>query len=422
VGLVREALRQIEPEEMYLQYERRQFWKAELFDAGMPTAFVDIASLYHFNWTEIIPDMYVGKFGDRFEENKSAVPPVIAETWLKRLLVFALEKTNGEAIYDQILHSLKDSQEAMLNTPASPELSALPNNDALLKDLAGHLKKNELVAVLFIDLDNFKQVNDQLGHAEGTNCLTQVVNEIGAMVARKGKLYRAGGDEFCVMLLNFSVPEATATAERIRSKIDGLTPFGGVVKVTASIGVAASDTPDAATAEALVDAADKAMYVAKHTTKNRVCSWPTDPAQAAAAEANRKKATAPPKAPAHSSLDATTEFKQRLRGVFRHAELQWFLLDRDTWATDQTLCKQVDEFRAALTELYRLCPPGFNSQPLHDAIEKLHATKAHRLGNRIGSRQDVDRVCEQMRAALAEVGGILETDAQQNTNHHPVIT
>ncbi len=422
VGLVREALRQIEPEEMISQYERRQFWKAELFDAGMPTTFSDIASLYQFNWTEIIPDLYVGKFGDRFEEDKTAVSPSVAEIWLKRLLKLALEKTNGEAICDQILHSLKDSQEGMLDTSTSPELSALPNKDTLLKDLAGHLKKNELAAVLFVDLDNFKQVNDQLGHDEGDKCLTQVANEIGATVARKGKLYRAGGDEFCVMLLNFSLPEATATAERIRSKIDGLTPFGGVVKVTSSIGVATSDTPSLRTAEALVDAADKAMYAVKHTTKNCVCSWPIDPAQDAVAEANRKKAAAFPKVPAYPLPDATREFKQRLRGAFRNAELQWSLLDKDAWATDQALCRQVEEFRAALIELYSLCPPDFDAQPLHDAIEKLHATKAHRLGNRIGSRHDADRVCEQMKAALAEVGGILETDRQQNTSQDPVTT
>jgi diguanylate cyclase (GGDEF)-like protein len=351
------------------------------------------------------------------------VPPSVAEMWMKQLIRFVLEKTNGEAIYDQILHSLKDTQEGKLDTSTSPELSALPNKDALLKDLAAYLKKNDLAAVLFIDLDNFKQVNDQLDHAEGDKCLTQVVNEIGEVVARKGKLYRAGGDEFCVMLPNFSVPEATATAERIRSKIDGLPPFGGLVKVTSSIGVAASDAPALTTAEALVGAADKAMYVAKHTTKNLVCSWPTDPAQAAAAEANRKKAAGfPNKTSQHSSPDATTEFKQRLRAVFRNAELQWSLLDRNAWTTDQTVCEQVDEFRAALTELYSLCPPDFDSDALHNAIEKLHATKAHRLGNRIGSRHDADLVCEQMKATLAEVAGILETDRQQNTNQDPVTT
>jgi GGDEF domain-containing protein len=82
----------------------------------------------------------------------------------------------------------------------------------------------------------------------------------------------------------------SAPAERVRASIDALAPFGGLVKVTASIGVAVSDGKALATPDALVKAADEAMYVSKFTTKNRICLWPPDAAEAAQADINRRNA------------------------------------------------------------------------------------------------------------------------------------
>lgn len=65
----------------------------------------------------------------------------------------------------------------------------------------------------------FKQVNDQLSHAQGDECLVTIVRTIADVLRHKGKLYRVGGDEFCVMLRNFCVDEAGVTAERIRKSI-----------------------------------------------------------------------------------------------------------------------------------------------------------------------------------------------------------
>jgi diguanylate cyclase (GGDEF)-like protein len=116
-----------------------------------------------------------------------------------------------------------------------------------------------------------------------------VVSATSSAILHKGSFYRVGGDEFCVRLINFSANEAQATAERIRTNIERLSPYGGSIGVTASIGVAVSDSSDVATPQALIRAADDAMYVAKWTTKNRVCVWPPSPAEKALADANRKK-------------------------------------------------------------------------------------------------------------------------------------
>jgi diguanylate cyclase (GGDEF)-like protein len=158
-------------------------------------------------------------------------------------------------------------------------LSALPKKEKLISDVRGALSQPSDLALLVIDLDEFKQVNDTKGHAEGDACLERVVNVIGDILRRKGTLYRWGGDEFAVWLPNFSTDEAYATAERIRRAILAANP-GGDIAVTASIGICGSDRVDNRSAEAMLDAADKAMYASKRTGKNRVTCWPVDEVRA----------------------------------------------------------------------------------------------------------------------------------------------
>src|SRR5260370_25939934 len=87
---------------------------------------------------------------------------------------------------------------------APKELEKLPNRVALLSELSAQIQNGKLVSVAFIDLDNFKQVNDQHGHSEGNKCLVEVVASLAAVISGKGRIYRVGGDEFCVLLANFS--------------------------------------------------------------------------------------------------------------------------------------------------------------------------------------------------------------------------
>jgi diguanylate cyclase (GGDEF)-like protein len=184
----------------------------------------------------------------------------------------------------------RDLVEVGVDTSVAPELSELNDRDALLEDVSAVFEDDRSVAVMFIDLDHFKQVNDQLSHADGDKCLVTIVRTISAVLLHKGRLYRVGGDEFCAMLPNFSKEEAAATAERVRKAVDDLRAFGGKVKVTVSVGVAVSSDKGLAQADALVKAADEAMYVSKFTTKNRVCLWPPNPQELTLAQANKQKA------------------------------------------------------------------------------------------------------------------------------------
>jgi diguanylate cyclase (GGDEF)-like protein len=152
-------------------------------------------------------------------------------------------------------------------------LTELPNRESLERDLAAQLENGRTVSAIFVDLDGFKQVNDQQGHDEGDRCLVEVATAMSKVIDGKGRLYRVGGDEFCIMLLNPSGSDATADAEQVRLSIDRLKSLGGTMKVTASIGVATSCAKLTDT-KALIAAADEAMYISKWTTKNCVTTWP----------------------------------------------------------------------------------------------------------------------------------------------------
>jgi hypothetical protein len=103
-------------------------------------------------------------------------------------------------------------------------------------------------------------------------------------------------------------------------------------------------------------------------------------------------------------VDRIVEFKEQLRQTVRSADLEWSLLNKpEKRITPQMICKQVDEFRAALAKLYSRCPTALDSEPLRDAIEKLDATREHRLGNNIGGKREADQVCEKMETALTAV-------------------
>lgn len=133
------------------------------------------------------------------------------------------------------------------------------------------------VCVLFIDLDGFKAVNDQLGHAAGDVLLGQVGERLQSMVREGDSIGRFGGDEFIAVAAVSDESQGRALAERIRAAL--ARPFAGLpsgLSITASIGLVVADRESEAdfTLEHLVRAADHAMYEAKAAGGNRVSAGP----------------------------------------------------------------------------------------------------------------------------------------------------
>jgi diguanylate cyclase (GGDEF)-like protein len=130
------------------------------------------------------------------------------------------------------------------------------------------------LALLMIDLDHFKRVNDGYGHAAGDAVLVRTANCIRHSVRHADLPARLGGEEFVVMLPETTLTEALETAERIRNSIEQSAPVefeGHGIAVTASVGVAMmrSDSKDI---EAILNEADMALYEAKQTGRNKVAT------------------------------------------------------------------------------------------------------------------------------------------------------
>ena len=130
------------------------------------------------------------------------------------------------------------------------------------------------LALLMIDVDHFKLYNDTYGHPEGDTCLTRVGETLSGIATQStGFAARYGGEEFCLLLPNTGPARARKIAEMVRSAIEDLAMThraSGYRHVTVSIGLASTCPNDDARPSDLVEAADAALYAAKHRGRNLV--------------------------------------------------------------------------------------------------------------------------------------------------------
>ena len=146
-------------------------------------------------------------------------------------------------------------------------LTGLPNRallvDRLSQALVGAARRDAPVSVLFVDLDQFKSVNDTNGHLIGDDLLVEVAERLRAAVRPSDTLARFGGDEFVIVCEDADVAEAQCIAERLAAVLKDPIELAGVLHhVSASIGIA-STPPNEADANTLLRYADIAMYDAK---------------------------------------------------------------------------------------------------------------------------------------------------------------
>ena len=156
---------------------------------------------------------------------------------------------------------------------ATDGLTGLPNKravtDALKRTFAQATTTKAPLALLLLDLDHFKQVNDQYGHAGGDQVLAGVGAALRSVLRARDFAGRNGGEEFAVLLPDTDIAAALEIAERVRATIAEVTLPGTDVPVTVSIGVAGFPG-HASTLDRLERLADAALYVAKRRGRNRV--------------------------------------------------------------------------------------------------------------------------------------------------------
>jgi diguanylate cyclase (GGDEF)-like protein len=152
-------------------------------------------------------------------------------------------------------------------------LTGLPNRRAfderLALETAVARRYSRALAMVMLDLDRFKEVNDRFGHPAGDEVLRAVADVLDRQRRASDLVARHGGEEFAAILPHTGARSAAAWAERVRRAIAALA-FEGT-PVTASLGVAAVEGPTAVTPSALSEAADHALYAAKQAGRNRVC-------------------------------------------------------------------------------------------------------------------------------------------------------
>lgn len=157
-------------------------------------------------------------------------------------------------------------------------LTGLPNRslfyDRLSHAIAQTDRSQEHMAVLFIDLDGFKPVNDNFGHEVGDKFLNQLASRMRSVLREGDTLARLGGDEFTVLLLDLEKEKNKELIERLLKAV--AEPFyyeSQILQVTASIGVSYFPQPNRVDANQLIRQADKAMYQAKQAGKNQFCEY-----------------------------------------------------------------------------------------------------------------------------------------------------
>lgn len=164
----------------------------------------------------------------------------------------------------------KRAEAELAHRATHDELTELPNRALALERLTAALDEGpDHTALLFVDLDRFKVVNDSLGHAIGDRVLLEVADRLARAVRPDDTVARLAGDEFLVICRHVSgVDEATAVAERVRRLLDEPVQLGAdSVKITASVGVCLAEP--GSTPEEVVRDSDAAMYRAKSTGRGR---------------------------------------------------------------------------------------------------------------------------------------------------------
>lgn len=237
------------------------------FDLGFP-----FAADFQHNLEKVIADQttYRGKFVHTFSSGKGErfeylLAPVLDEQ----------QKTEATVCISRDITEQALAEEKIWHNAHHDLLTGLPNRRLFLDRLeqeVKHAKRSNLsLAVLFLDLDGFKEINDTLGHEAGDRVLQLVAERLTSCVREEDTVARLGGDEFTLILIGAEQQQDVEVVAQ--SIVDAIAlPFDlekKSVQISASIGIALF-TENTISSVAMLEAADHAMYSAKKSSSNRI--------------------------------------------------------------------------------------------------------------------------------------------------------
>ena len=188
---------------------------------------------------------------------------------LLRIISNSLEKAG-------LKREMRIAQEKLAEMSIRDELTGMFNRryfqESLDREIAGAQRYNHSLALCMIDLDHFKMVNDTHGHLCGDRVLQEFAHLLDESIRKYDVACRYGGEEFAMILPDTDHDKATALCERFRKRVKGhpFTYENETLHITASIGVTACVANDNTSGEQLIDLADKALYEAKNSGRDRV--------------------------------------------------------------------------------------------------------------------------------------------------------
>lgn len=223
------------------------------------------------------------KSGDRdsIRQNMSIEPTTVeGETYALIQINDMTREVSNEYSLTSLINELqrdyeeiKESDEKNKQLAEIDSLTKISNRHAITSCIDSIFEKDESVegyALLFLDLDGFKKINDTYGHLMGDNLLVLVANRIKEKLRRGDIVARLGGDEFLVLLTNInSVSDAAVVGKKIKEEISSPVLINGItINVTASIGISLF-SKDIHNTKDFIRTADEAMYKAKRGGKNK---------------------------------------------------------------------------------------------------------------------------------------------------------
>jgi diguanylate cyclase (GGDEF)-like protein len=210
--------------------------------------------------------MEIGFYEDEFQF-VDALPG--QPSWVHRRLV---RSDTGLAVTLRDISETKENEQLLLTMANTDALTGLPNRYWLINFLPTALRnaknKNTILAILFIDLDNFKNVNDTLGHAMGDKLLRQAAGRLKSVLRSEDHVIRLGGDEFTVLLNSVANHEEVVhVASRITESFrEAFVILGREMRIGTSLGISMFPK-DGEEPDSLIQKADIAMYAAKDEGK-----------------------------------------------------------------------------------------------------------------------------------------------------------
>lgn len=187
------------------------------------------------------------------------------------LLLDRAERVECElrAANDRLLRLQDELEKISLVDPLTGTLNRRKFHEELEMSIANALRHHHLFALLMLDIDHFKRINDKFGHLTGDEVLREICGLITSSIRGSDQFFRVGGEEFCLLTAVGRAEDVHPLAEKIRKVVESH-DFPGIGRVTISIGIAYFREYD--TQESIYARADAALYGAKRQGRNCVAS------------------------------------------------------------------------------------------------------------------------------------------------------